>query len=117
MIDIVLLPLAPEDVAEMINDDVAVAELMGWYTPDTVWHQLPLLIRDCIWDDYRGGSGDIIFPVEMSRADFKKVRALGDRVSLAVKDRVFTALMRSIVAYIDEVDDADGLKTGAGPVS
>ena len=117
MTDTVLLPMNRDALAEMIIDDVAVAVLLGLPTPKTLRDELPGLIHDCMRDEDHRRKNDRVLPVVLSHADFIEVRTYGSRVGVDVRNRVYAALVRSVVVFLDEVDDADDSQPEAEGVS
>lgn len=117
MTDTVLLPMNRDALAEMIIDDVAVATLLGLPTPNTLRDELPGLIHDRMRGGDHQWKDHLVFPVSLSDADFIQVSTLGSRVGVDVRNQVYAGLLRSVVAFLDQVDDADDSQTEADDVS
>lgn len=104
MIDTVMLPMSRDAVAEMIIDDVSVATLLGLPTPNTLRDELPGLMHDRIRGSDHQREDHLVFPVALSHADFIQIRTYGSRVGVDVRNRVYAALMRSVVMFLDHAD-------------
>lgn len=100
-------------VAAMINEDIALAELMSWVSPDDLRDGLPDLIHDRVHGRLPACEGDLVFRVQLSDHDFTHIQILASGVDVAVRERAYISLMRSVVAFLDEVDDAYCFQTEA----